>query len=103
MVRPAVASALVAALLSVAAASATTKSRLTAAADAVVAAGAPGVVVYVRDHDRTTVVARGFADMATKRRASADDHFRVGSVTKSFVATVVLQLVAEHKLALDDP
>ncbi|WP_439656039.1 serine hydrolase domain-containing protein [Lentzea sp. HUAS TT2] len=30
-----------------------------------------------------------------------DDRFRIGSVTKVFVATVALQLVAEHKLSLD--
>ncbi|MFF6993722.1 serine hydrolase domain-containing protein [Streptomyces sp. NPDC008313] len=30
------------------------------------------------------------------------DHFRAGSVTKTFVATVVLQLVAEHRLSLSD-
>ena len=30
------------------------------------------------------------------------DRFRIGSVTKTFVATVVLQLVAEGKLRLDD-
>jgi hypothetical protein len=31
-----------------------------------------------------------------------DDRFRIGSVTKTFVATVVLQLVGEGKLSLDD-
>lgn len=31
------------------------------------------------------------------------DHFRAGSVTKTFVATVVLQLASEGRLALDDP
>ncbi|MEU9171861.1 serine hydrolase domain-containing protein [Streptomyces sp. NPDC048420] len=30
------------------------------------------------------------------------DHFRAGSVTKSFIATVVLQLAAEHRLKLSD-
>ncbi|MEU1051054.1 serine hydrolase domain-containing protein [Streptomyces sp. NPDC005876] len=30
------------------------------------------------------------------------DHFRAGSVTKTFVATVVLQLAAEHRLSLSD-
>ena len=30
------------------------------------------------------------------------DLFQIGSITKAFVATVVLQLVAERKLALDD-
>ncbi len=30
------------------------------------------------------------------------DHFRAGSITKSFIATVVLQLAAEHRLSLSD-
>ncbi|MEU1847976.1 serine hydrolase domain-containing protein [Streptomyces sp. NPDC019990] len=30
------------------------------------------------------------------------DHFRAGSVTKSFIATVVLQLAAAHRLSLSD-
>ncbi|WP_416972311.1 serine hydrolase domain-containing protein [Streptomyces sp. 4F14] len=34
---------------------------------------------------------------------SPDDHFRAGSVTKTFVATVVLQLAAQHRLSLSDP
>jgi len=34
---------------------------------------------------------------------SATDRFRIASITKTFVATVVLQLVAEGKLRLDDP
>ena len=33
---------------------------------------------------------------------TSTDRFRVGSVTKTFVATVVMQLVAERKLTLDD-
>ncbi|MEU8524139.1 serine hydrolase domain-containing protein [Streptomyces sp. NPDC048629] len=32
-----------------------------------------------------------------------NEHFRAGSVTKTFVATVVLQLVAEGRLSLDEP
>ncbi|MFE5819735.1 serine hydrolase domain-containing protein [Streptomyces sp. NPDC056479] len=31
------------------------------------------------------------------------DHFRAGSVTKTFIATVVLQLAAERRLSLSDP
>lgn len=31
------------------------------------------------------------------------DHFRAGSITKSFIATVVLQLAAERRLSLSDP
>ncbi|MEU3793475.1 serine hydrolase domain-containing protein [Streptomyces fructofermentans] len=32
-----------------------------------------------------------------------DDHFRAGSITKTFIATVVLQLAAEGRLSLSDP
>lgn len=35
-------------------------------------------------------------------RLSANDQFRMGSNTKTMVATLVLQLVAEHKLSLTD-
>lgn len=35
--------------------------------------------------------------------APVDGLFRIGSVTKTFVATVVLQLAAEGKVSLDDP
>lgn len=31
------------------------------------------------------------------------DHFRAGSVTKTFIATVVLQLASQHRLSLSDP
>lgn len=78
------------------------EARLVRAADALVAAGAPGVVVYVRNGDRTVRIARGYSDVARRRPASAKNHFRIGSVTKSFTATVVLQLVDEGKLSLDD-
>ena len=34
---------------------------------------------------------------------SIDDHFRIGSNTKTMTSTVILQLVQEGKLSLDDP
>ena len=82
--------------------SASPGARLGRAADAVVDAGIPGVAVYVRDRGRTTVVSRGYDDLEAKRPMSVADRFRIGSVTKSFVATIVLQLVNEGKLSLDD-
>ncbi|MEV6553044.1 serine hydrolase domain-containing protein [Streptomyces sp. NPDC051597] len=45
----------------------------------------------------------GAADLAHGRPVRADDRFRAGSVTKAFVATVVLQLWAEGLLDLDAP
>jgi D-alanyl-D-alanine carboxypeptidase len=85
------------------AASSPAPARLASAADAVVAAGVPGVAVYVRDGTKTITLARGLDDVATKRAMIPGDRFRIGSVTKPFVAAVVLQLVHEGKLGLDDP
>ena len=70
--------------------------------DGVVEAGAPGVIGLVRTGERTWQGASGLADLRAKRPARAGDRFRVGSVTKSFVATLVLQLVGEGRLSLDD-
>jgi D-alanyl-D-alanine carboxypeptidase len=70
--------------------------------DGVVEAGAPGVVGLVRTGERTWQGASGLGDLRANRPARAGDRFRIGSVTKSFVATVVLQLVGEGRLGLDD-
>ncbi|MFD5934307.1 serine hydrolase domain-containing protein [Streptomyces sp. NPDC060333] len=72
------------------------------ALDAVIAQGVPGAVAEVREDGRVWRGASGVADLSG-RPARADDRFRAGSVTKTFVATVVLQLVAEGRIALDDP
>ncbi|MBT2420322.1 beta-lactamase family protein [Streptomyces sp. ISL-22] len=45
----------------------------------------------------------GTADLSTGRPMNATDRLRAGSVTKTFTATVVLQLAAEHRIALDAP
>jgi D-alanyl-D-alanine carboxypeptidase len=70
--------------------------------DGVVEAGAPGAVALVRTGQGTWQGASGLGDLGAKRPARAGDRFRIGSVTKSFVATVVLQLVGEGRLRLDD-
>ncbi len=46
--------------------------------------------------------AYGLADVANERAASVDDHFRIGSVSKTFGGALVLQLIDEGLLALDD-
>ena len=67
-----------------------------------VAEGVPGVVVLVRRDSRTVQLAGGYSNLEKKTPMRVGDRFRIGSVTKSFVATVVLQLVGEGKLSLDD-
>lgn len=44
----------------------------------------------------------GYGQLSPRVTMALDDHFRVGSNTKTFVATVLLQLVDEKKLTLDD-
>jgi D-alanyl-D-alanine carboxypeptidase len=70
--------------------------------DQIVAAGAPGAAARVRDEHGVTAAASGVADLRTDRPMRPWLHYRVGSVTKPFVATVVLQLVAEGRLSLSD-
>ncbi|MEU6672440.1 serine hydrolase domain-containing protein, partial [Streptomyces sp. NPDC046727] len=48
-------------------------------------------------------VTDGEADLRTGRPMNTTDQLRVGSVTKTFTATVVLQLAAERRLSLDAP
>jgi D-alanyl-D-alanine carboxypeptidase len=42
------------------------------------------------------------ADLDSRTPVNGDGFFRIGSKTKTFIAVVVLQLVAEHRLSLDD-
>lgn len=77
-------------------------SRLQKDLDALVAAGAPGAILFVRNGERTTILTAGLGDIARKTPMRADNHFKIASVTKPFTATVVLQLVGEGKLRLED-
>ena len=72
------------------------------ALDQVVAAGAPGAVLLVREGNRITRLTSGYGNLKPRTPMRAGDRFRVGSITKTFVATVALQLVGERKLALTD-
>jgi D-alanyl-D-alanine carboxypeptidase len=44
----------------------------------------------------------GYSRLSPKTEMALDDHFRIGSNTKTFVATVMLALIDEKKLNLDD-
>lgn len=64
----------------------------------------PGVLIGVWDGKGGEYIHTfGYADLATHRKITPQDHFRIGSITKTFVATVILQLVDEGKLTLNDP
>jgi CubicO group peptidase (beta-lactamase class C family)/pimeloyl-ACP methyl ester carboxylesterase len=64
---------------------------------------APGALAEVRDATGTQWLSSGFADLDGRRAWEPTDRIRIFSNTKTFVATVVLQLVAEHRVELDEP
>ncbi|GHC61751.1 serine hydrolase domain-containing protein [Streptomyces cinnamoneus] len=45
----------------------------------------------------------GVSDVRSGRPIGLTDRFRAGSITKTVIAVVVLQLAAEHRLKVDDP
>jgi D-alanyl-D-alanine carboxypeptidase len=66
------------------------------------AAGAAGVQVRIHDEQGGWAGSAGVRELHGGK-VPANGRFRVGSITKTFVSTVVLQLVGEGALALDDP
>lgn len=65
-------------------------------------AGYVGLTVQVRDGGHRVSAGAGERELGTGRPVVPGAEFRAASVTKSFVATVVLQLVAEGRLSLTD-
>ena len=77
--------------------------RLDAAVNqAMTAAGVPGVIVGVWGPDGDYVRAFGVADKATRAPMKTDFYSRIGSLTKTFTVTAILQLADQGKLGLDD-
>ncbi|MEU8852978.1 serine hydrolase domain-containing protein [Streptomyces sp. NPDC048564] len=72
------------------------------AMEAAVDAGVPGVTATAKDGRGTWSATAGVGNLKTGKPRAADDRYRVGSITKTFVATVLLQLEAEGTLSLDD-
>ncbi|WP_020668219.1 serine hydrolase domain-containing protein [Amycolatopsis nigrescens] len=73
-------------------------SPVQAALDAAIAAGNPGMLAVATDFRG----AAGVADIHREGEPDPAGRFRIASVSKSFTATIVLQLAAEHELGLDD-
>jgi D-alanyl-D-alanine carboxypeptidase len=62
----------------------------------------PGAIVAVQTPKGRWVTAYGVADPVTGRAMTVDDAQRIGSVTKTFTGTLILQLVQKGALSLDD-
>ncbi len=62
----------------------------------------PGAAIVVRlANGEEFQYGAGYANLETRRPVEVSDRFRIGSITKTFIATVVLQLVDEGRLNLN--
>ncbi|HMZ14946.1 MAG TPA: serine hydrolase domain-containing protein, partial [Mycobacterium sp.] len=84
-------------------ASATAAELDTAITAAMQATGVPGVIVGVWSPRGDYVRAFGVADTATGAPMQTDFYSRIGSETKTFTITAVLQLADQRRIGLDDP
>ncbi|HDR4909003.1 TPA: beta-lactamase family protein, partial [Bacillus cereus] len=64
--------------------------------------GYPGILAQISKGGKNWSYAAGIADLRTKKPMKTDFRFRIGSTTKTFIATVLLQLAGENRLNLDD-
>ncbi|MFI7003034.1 serine hydrolase domain-containing protein [Nocardia sp. NPDC050175] len=81
----------------------TTDARRQQLIQEIVDSGYAGVQLRVDDERGEWVGSAGVSKLGESAAPSTDGLFRIGSNTKTFVATVVLQLVAEGTIGLDNP
>jgi D-alanyl-D-alanine carboxypeptidase len=62
----------------------------------------PGAVAYVSIGDDQWISALGVSNVDSQTPIDPAGHGRIGSISKPFVATAVLELVKDGKLSLDD-
>lgn len=73
------------------------------AKDFIATRGAPAVsIAVVRDRDTLVMGGWGKADLENDVPATAHTVYRIGSITKQFTASAVMQLVEQGKVRLDD-
>jgi CubicO group peptidase (beta-lactamase class C family) len=63
----------------------------------------PGATLGIWAEGRETLVCHGVANARTKVPTTVDTLFQIGSITKVWTATMIMQLVEEGRLSLDTP
>jgi D-alanyl-D-alanine carboxypeptidase len=79
------------------------RTAVIAAMPAVIDAGVPSFLFRASDETGDWSMGLGVADLKKKTAASPDAAFRIGSISKTFVAVTVLKLVAAGEIGLDEP
>jgi CubicO group peptidase (beta-lactamase class C family) len=68
-----------------------------------VAAEVPGAVLGIWHDGETTIAPYGVLNAGTGVETTVDSLFQIGSVSKPWTATMIVQLATEGRLTLDDP
>ncbi|MGH2626638.1 MAG: serine hydrolase domain-containing protein, partial [Anaerolineales bacterium] len=63
----------------------------------------PGATLAIRDGDDLIECASGVVNRATGVEATPDALFQIGSITKLFTTTLIMQLVDDGRVDLDTP
>jgi D-alanyl-D-alanine carboxypeptidase len=64
----------------------------------------PGAIIFVDDPGQGSwTTAMGLGNLASREPMQVHNYMRIGSISKTLTATVILQLVDQHKLRLKDP
>jgi len=72
--------------------------------DQVAKRAAPSIsAAVVKDGKVVYAKAFGYADLENEVLATPESVYRIGSITKQFTATMIMQLIGEKKLTLDQP
>ncbi|MBU3062605.1 beta-lactamase family protein [Nocardia sp. NEAU-G5] len=79
------------------------RAQIVRALDAVTAHGLPGAQVVITGPGVDWTAGSGVGDLGSRAPFPVQSEVRIGSNTKTFVSTVLLQLAAEHKVDLDAP
>jgi non-ribosomal peptide synthase protein (TIGR01720 family) len=65
---------------------------------------APGMIVGIQPvNEKPWIFALGKADIHNNIAMNRDTCFKIGSITKTFITTIILQFVEEGRIKLDDP
>jgi D-alanyl-D-alanine carboxypeptidase len=62
----------------------------------------PGVMISITGPEGEYTKAYGYANSSTKEALSLEDHFRIGSITKTFTATAILRQIEEGNLSYNN-
>lgn len=79
------------------------RPELQKAMEEIVDSGLTGITLRVHDERGEWVGSAGVSKLGEAAKPPTDGHVRIGSNTKTFTATLVLQLVAEGRIGLDTP